>query len=239
MDNLYKKLPYIMKLDKKRRLQFETYFRSAPDWVLDTCQIVPIKKDTILVQENTPVDTIYFVVSGKIKAVDYRVLGIAYDFMRFDDVYAFGGTEVLTRDEVYRTTLQTTTDCMVLKMPRSIFEHWLDLDPRVLRIEAGNVASYLLEQARKSRACLFLQGSDRLAYILLDMYEHDAKNGVLTVKMSQNEFAELCGVSVKTVYRSLKRFEELDWISRKGNYFTLDKKQYEDCTQYMSDLVFR
>ena len=109
MDRLYEKLPYIMKVDKKRRTQFETYFRSAPDWVLDTCQIVPIKKGEILVQENAPVDTIYFVVSGTIKAVDYRVFGIAYDFMRFDDVYAFGGTEVLTRDDVYRTTLQATT----------------------------------------------------------------------------------------------------------------------------------
>ena len=124
-------------------------------------------------------------------------------------------------------------------MPRSIFEHWLDSDPRVLRIEAGNVASYLLEQARKSRACLFLQGSDRLAYILLDMYERHEKNGVLTVKLPQKEFAELSGVSVKTVYRSLKRFEELDWVTRKDNYFTINNKQYEECKKYMSDLVFR
>lgn len=232
-------LPFIKKLDKKRREQFETYFYSAPDWVLEACQFVPLKKGAILVQENTPVDTIYFVVSGEIKAIDYRVFGIAYDFMRFEDVYAFGGTEVLTKDKVYRTTLQATTDCMVLKMPRKIFEHWLDSDPRVLRIEAGNVASYLLEQARKSRACLFLQGSDRLAYILLDMYERHAKKGVLTVKLQQKEMAELCGVSVKTVYRSLKRFEELNWIRRKENYFTIDKAQYENCQKYMSELVFR
>ena len=101
------------------------------------------------------------------------------------------------------------------------------------------MASYLLEQARKSRACLFLQGSDRLAYILLDMYERDARKGVLTVKLHQKEFAELCGVSVKTVYRSLKRFEELNWISKKENYFTLNKDQYDNCKQYMSELVFR
>lgn len=239
MRNLYERFPFIKDLKPKRRQQFEEYFYGAPLWVLDSCRVVHMAKNQILVKENAIANTIYFVGSGVIKAVDYRVFGIAYDFMRFDDVYAFGGLEVLTKDRLYRTTLQTGSECVVLKMPREIFEKWLDADPRVLRLEAMNVSKYLLEQARRSRACIFLQGPDRLGYILLDMYERQQTKGILTMRIPQEELAELCGVSVKTVYRSFKLFEKNGWITRNGRIFTMNEQQYELCGKYISSIVER
>lgn len=239
MAQLEKRLPFIKEFEKKKRLQFEDYFSTAPDWVLDACGVIYLEKDSILLRENTEADTIYFVGSGLIKAVDHRVLGVAYDFMRFDDTYAFGGLEVLTKDTLYRTTLQAGSKCVVVTLPRKIYERWLDSDPRVLRIEAGNVSGYLLEQARKSRACIFLQGSERLAYILLDMYERQQRDGVLRVKISQNELADLSGVCTKTVYRSIKMFETNDWLTRKGSSFTMNEQQYQNCKRYMDSLISR
>lgn len=239
MAQLEDKLPFIKQFEQKKRIQFEEYFSTAPEWVLDACSVLYLEKDSIFVRENTAADTIYFVGKGLVKAVDYRVFGIAYDFMRFEDMYAFGGLEVLTKDELYRTTLQTGTNCIIAKIPRKIFERWLDMDPKVLRIEAKNVSTYLLEQARKSRACIFLQGSERLAYILLDMYERHQEDGVLSVKISQNELAELSGISTKTVYRSFKMFEENGWITRKGNSFTMNGQQYKECECYMDGRISR
>ncbi len=238
MERIYQKFPMIKGLEKKSRLQFEDYFSSAPDWVADACRLVELKKNEILVKENMPADTVYFVFSGNVKAVDYRIFGMAYDFMHFSDIYAFGGLEVLTKDKFYQTTLEAATDCIAIKLPRTVYEKWLAMDSRVLELEAGNVAKYLLEQGKSSRAFLFLQGADRLLYILLDMYERQQKD-VLKVNLSQTELAELSGICVKTVYRSMKTFEKNDWVTREGKRFTMNRAQYDKCEEYMSHFVLR
>ena len=239
MEDLRKTFPFLKRMPKKQRCQFEAYFSDAPEWLLNESQIVEMEKNTILVEENAPADTIYFIGRGSVKAVDYRRCGIAYDFTRFDDVYALGGLEVLTGDEKYRTTLQTMTNCTVVKIPRVIFEKWLNSDVRVMRLEARNVATYLLEQGRNSRACLFLQGPDRLAYILLDMYERYQKDGVLFVKKKRSELSDLSGLCTRTIDRAINKFEENGWITRQGIPFTMNKEQYRQCNDYISALIER
>lgn len=239
MEHLYQTFPFLKRIPKKQKEQFEQYFSNAPIWLLDAIRIVEMKKNTILVEENAPADTIYFIGRGSVRAVDYRRCGIAYDFTRFDDVYALGGLEVLTNDERYRTTLQTVTACTVVKIPRAIFEKWLNSDVKVMRLEAKNVATYLLEQGRNGRACLFLQGSDRLAYILLDMYERYQKDGVLFVKRKRSELSDLSGLCVRTINRSINKFEENGWITRQGIPFTMNKEQYKLCNEYISALIER
>ena len=92
---LYQVLPFLNEIDKKKRERFEEYFYSAPVWLMDSFQIVELDAGVVFVKENTPVDTIYIIGRGMIKATDYRIYGITYDFMRFEGVYAMGGMEVI------------------------------------------------------------------------------------------------------------------------------------------------
>ena len=88
---LYQVLPFLNEIDKKKRERFEEYFYSAPVWLMDSFQIVELDAGVVFVKENTPVDTIYIIGRGMIKATDYRIYGITYDFMRFEGVYAMAG----------------------------------------------------------------------------------------------------------------------------------------------------
>ena len=58
--------------------------------------------------------TIFFIGSGIIEAIDYRVYGTPYDFMQFNRVYAFGGMEFLMDLDKYMTTLRTVTDLSLI-----------------------------------------------------------------------------------------------------------------------------
>ena len=53
------------------------YLSNAPYWVLDSAQIVSKKKDTMFIEENTPVDFVYILLKGTVRAVDYRIKGVA------------------------------------------------------------------------------------------------------------------------------------------------------------------
>lgn len=237
MNSLYRALPFLVELDKNRREQFEEYFRSAPAWLMDSFRIVEMDKDVIFVRENATADSIYFIAKGAIKAVDYRIYGIAFDFMRFEGLYAMGGMEVVMDLDTYRTTLQTVTPCTIVKIPRDKFAEWLRTDIRALKQEAKTIGEYLLEQGRSGRAYLFLQGADRLALLLTDMYKKYARNGSLYVDGTRQELADASGLCVKTVNRAVKKFEDKGWITRRGSKFSIDDAQYRQMQIAVSRLI--
>lgn len=237
MDRLYKALPFLTELDKERREQFEEYFRSAPGWLMDSFSIMELEKDTVFVRENAPADAVYFIGKGMIKAIDYRIYGIAFDFMRFDGLYAMGGMEVVMDLFTYRTTLQTVTPCTIVKIPRDKFGEWLKTDIRALKQEAKLIGGYLLEQGRSSRAYLFLQGSDRLALLFTDLYKKYARNGVLHIDSTRQEMSDASGLCVKTVNRAVKKFVANGWVTKKGNKFTVNEEQYIQMKEAVSKLI--
>ncbi|MCC8026361.1 MAG: Crp/Fnr family transcriptional regulator [Clostridium sp.] len=237
MSSLYSVLPFLNELDKERRQQFEEYFRSAPAWLMDSFRIVNMDKDVIFVKENAPADAVFFIGKGVIKAVDYRIYGIAFDFMRFEGLYAMGGMEVVMDLDTYKTTLQTVTPCTFVKIPREKFAEWLSTDIRALKQEAKMIGEYLLEQGRSSRAYLFLQGADRLALVFMDMYKKYSKNGLLLVDSTRQALSDASGLCVKTVNRAVKKFENDGWISRQGSKITINAEQYETINAFLSKII--
>ena len=129
-------LPFLNEIEEERRKQFEEYFRTAPMWLMETFVVEELEKGTIFVQEGEPADTVFLIGKGLIKATDYRIYGINYDFTVFDKVYAFGGMEVIIDLDKYQTTLQTVTKCTVLKIPKEGFKKWLDSDITALQQES-------------------------------------------------------------------------------------------------------
>lgn len=152
---LYQVLPFLNEIDKKKRERFEEYFYSAPVWLMDSFQIVELDAGVVFVKENTPVDTIYIIGRGMIKATDYRIYGITYDFMRFEGVYAMGGMEVIMDLDRYCTTLETVTPCTIVKIAKEKYARWLNSDIRALKLEAKIMGHYLFEQGKNSRHFYF------------------------------------------------------------------------------------
>ena len=77
---------------------------NAPRWVLESTQIVKKEKNTIFVEENTPADTVYILVDGTVRAIDYRIRGVVYDYMWFHAIKVFGSMEIFFEIPLYMTT---------------------------------------------------------------------------------------------------------------------------------------
>ena len=239
MENKYlaKILPFLDEIEKDRRKQFEEYFRTAPMWLMDTFVVEELEKGTVFVQEGEPADMIFFIGKGLIKATDYRIYGINYDFTMFDKVYAFGGMEVIINLDKYQTTLQTVTECTVLKIPKEVFKKWLDSDIVALQQESRLMGEYLLEQARDSRMLLFLQGADRVAFLLMKRYRKYAQGGVLRMKGDRQELSDFTGLCVKTISRSIKKFKENGMITTQGSNIMINYEQYLRMEEMISGIL--
>ena len=230
-------LPFLSKIDNNRKKQFETYFHSAPSWLLESFTIEEMEKGTTFVREGEPVDTVYMIGKGIIKATDYRIYGIPFDFMLFSNVYAYGGMEIIMDSDTYLTTLQTVTQCTVLKIPKAHYHRWLKTDPNAMKHESKLMGEYLLEQARSSRAFVFLQGANRLAFLFIKHYEKYAENGVLVLSGERQELADFTGLCLKTISRSVQKFKTQGLLTKQGNKIMIDHKQYLQLKEIVSEIL--
>lgn len=220
--------PFLKETDNKRREQFTEYFHDAPWWLLKEFRIEKIEKDTLLVKEGEPADTIYYVIKGVVEAADYRVYGVPFNYMRFDKLYAFGGMEFMTDEDAYRTNLWTVTDCVVVKLSRTVFGKWMYSDIHAMKYEAKQICEYLLAEGRNNRLFLFMQGADRLALFLVDHYKKYHKHGWLEISAGRQSLADETGLCLRSINRSIKKFYEEGLITKKGQKILISKEQYEE-----------
>ncbi|ROR28445.1 CRP/FNR family cyclic AMP-dependent transcriptional regulator [Mobilisporobacter senegalensis] len=223
-DNVYN---FLNELHGTAKDYLNKYLSQAPDWLLDSIQIVKTKKNTTFIRENEKVDFVYILAEGIVKAIDYRFLGNSYDYMWFYPVKTFGGMEILLELDHFQTTLSTMTSCKMLVIPKNIFEKWMKSDINALSMEVKTMGSFLLEEVKRERVFLFIQGSDRVIYILTHLYEQTAIDNVCIIKVTHQDLADSTGLSIKTINRSLKKLEEEAYISRSGNKIIIKETQYK------------
>lgn len=225
------------KCDKSSREYLEQYLKNAPDWILDSFQVVRMKKGTTFIEEGEKADKVYILVKGSIIAVDYRVREMVYGFFRFRPVKAMGALEIIADMEKYMTTLITTENCVFLKIGRKQFEKWLKNDMNAFQMQTKEIGCYLTEQARKERLNVLLKATDRIALVLIRLYEIYSENGKSKIYLSRKDFMETTGLSERTVTRVLKELEGKGNITRSGWDIVLTCEQYLVLKELVDDKI--
>lgn len=216
----------IKKLRKENQVYLNRYFSNAPRWLMESFQVVRVPRAVTFVREGEKADTIYMLMKGKVVAVDYRVQEMAYGFITFDPIEVFGAMEILVEMDRYKTTLETTMNSTFLKVPRESFEKWLRNDINVFRMQTCKTCRYLIEEARKERLYVLIQGVERIYLTLYELYKAYGGENTYCMYISRKKFAEMTGLSERTITRTLKDLEEKEYISREGWNILMTYEQY-------------
>ncbi len=236
-ENYKKCVELIDSLPEENKNYINQYLNNAPRWILESMQIVRKKKNSIFIEEGAAVDYVYILVEGIVRAIDYRIFGIVYDYMWFYPVKVFGSMEILLNMKLYKTTLMTAGNCTMLVIPKSKFELWMQNDMLALHMEVESMGTYLLEQARTERVFLFLQGIDRVIYLVIRIYEQNGKKPHCQIDLTRKELAERSGLSIKTINRSIKKMEQNHYIEKLGNKILISAAQYRIMKDYLAPIV--
>lgn len=223
---LFDRFPILKDLPKEKRVQVYAHFQTAPEWLLEHLAIVTFPADTIFIREGQPARHVYVVASGAVKAIEYRVLGIQYDFIQFTKVYSMGGMEVLMDLPLYRTTLKTMEQCIAIQISREYFAQWLMSDVDALKYESKLMGEYLLEQGRLAREYMFLPGPERIAKLLIQKYDKYAEDGVLIIRSNRQTLANESGFGIKTVNRAVKSLTDGGYITKNERSIVVTHDQY-------------
>ena len=231
LDNVWKYLT------KESHIYLEKFLKNAPMWLLEEFHEVNISKDTEFVSENDPANTVYILLTGVVKATDIRVFPVVYDFIRFYPIEIFGAMEFLLREETYRTTLITVTNCKFLKLSREQFSKWVLNDINAMKMFTEAMTRYLLDQCRKERLYLFLQGEERVLLFLSDIYEKNGLADEIVINISRNDLAKGTALSVRTVNRTIKELIKEGFLVKKGRKLILPFEKYQEIKKRLSDKV--
>lgn len=206
----------IKKLGREIQIYLDRYFANAPRWLMESFQVVRVPKSVAFICEGEKADAVYILMKGKVVAVDYRVQEMAYGFIMFEPIEVFGAMEIFVEMDRYKTTLETTKDSIFLKVPRDIFEKWIKNDMNAFQMQTYKICRYLIEEARKERLYVLIQGVDRVYLTLYELYKAYGAEDTYCIYLSRKNFAEMTGLSERTITRTLKDLEEKEYISRDG-----------------------
>lgn len=242
MDITNSKIGTVLELAKsipeEKKEYMNSLFQEAPLWLMDCMSIQKYEKDEVLIRENDSVDKVFILIEGVVKAVDHRIFGIEYDYMRFTSIQIFGSMEILLDISSYKTTLNTVTPCTFLVMKAERFKEWIEKDINAMQIETKAMGSYLLEQGRRERTFLFLNGIDRLFLVFIRSYEHQRyEHKKCILSYTRQELSDCSGISIKTINRSIKKMEEEGFINRRGNKILISQEQYEQMQEYIKNII--
>lgn len=227
----------IAKLSVERQDFLKNYFKYAPQWLFDNFQVVEFPANKTFVKEGDKADVVYILLDGKVLAIDYRVFEIVYRHYEFCPIEALGSMEIIGDLEYYMTTLKTVEKSIFLKISRQIFEKWLNEDNNAYRIQSAKIERYLLKQVRRERLNVLLNGTERVAIMLVRLYEACAANDTTIICINRKEFVETTGLSDRTVTRILKDFEQKKLVSRRGWDVVVNYEQYMEIKKRIDDKV--
>ena len=194
---------------------FQGLSEDAVDPVLSRLEIVTLPRGRVVFNEGEPGDSLYIVMTGKIKlsrrAPDGRenVLAVMGPSDQFGELSVF--------DPGPRTATATAvTDVRLAKMPQSVLRPWIEAHPEIGE-QLLRVLARRLRRTNDSVADLiFTDIPGRVAKALLQMADRfgNRESDGLRVKhdLTQEELAQLVGASRETVNKALADFASRGWI---------------------------
>lgn len=224
MDELIR---FLSLLPEKKREKLERMFKNAPRWLIDSLRIRRIEKGVMFIQAGAPARTIYFLIQGKVKAVDDRYFDVVYDYTTFEAVEQFGELEFYMGTDTYVTNLVSATNCTLLEISRDMYQKWILTDSGMMLEQARGIITKLNSQSQKERDFQFLSGQERMYFILVNLYERRAKDGVCQIRMTKEELANRAGITVRTVTRILNTLADENLIERERRIITVHQEQYD------------
>ncbi len=206
--------------------QAKAFIEKIPENIKDRCKLKKIEKGKLLVLKGNNIENIYIHFQGKMQVKNEFENGFVYSFANIKPIAYIGAMEIMANKKTYSSTLQTTTECIILKMPKSDFKNWINIDQKFTLEVLHFVSKSMYEQSLKTGEVLAYPAICILTNYLINVFENEDKD-VVFLEKTREEIASILGFSVRTINRNLKELkdENLITVNRKG--ISITKEQFD------------
>ena len=211
-----------MAIDVTGVLRQTDLLRSVPAHDLEpiaaASRLRAVRRGQVLFTAGDPSDTVILVVSGRVKVVVRSADGAELTLTVVQPGGSLG--ELSVADGGPRSAdAEALEDSRVLLVPNDLIAELCSRVPSVTQALMTSVAATLRRLTEAASDLVFLDLPRRVAKVLLSQPRRD--DGVIELKMSQEELAHQVGGSRQSVNLALRGFERRGWIEVHDRAVTL------------------
>ncbi len=202
------------------------FIEKIPINIKNKCKLRKIEKGKLLVLKGNNIEYIYIHCQGKMQVKNEFENGFVYSFANIKPIAYIGAMEIMANKQTYSSTLQTTTECIILEMPKVDFKNWINTDHKLTLKVLNFVSSRMYEQSLKTGEVLAYPAICILTNYLINVFESQDKD-VVFLEKTREKIGSILGFSVRTINRNLKELkdENLITVNRKG--ISITKEQFD------------
>lgn len=197
--------------------------------ILRVAEIRRFAKNTVLLRQGERGDTLYLVLSGRVKAVLVAEDGREVTLAMLDPGEMVGEMAVFDSEETRSATVITVEASELLILSGDQFKQALQENPSIAIAVIRTLSRRLKETNNRVGSLIFLDTYSRVARYLLDLAKRQgrqlADGSVVVVRPTQQEIALYLGTSRETVSRALTDLEHQGLIRLLGRKIILYRLQ--------------
>lgn len=209
--------------------EMNEYLKNMPEYLKSTCIIRKVSPGEIIHQKNYKLDYFAFVCSGEHRVINEFENGNVYMIEKNEPIDFIGEVTILAEEEKTSVTLEATTECILLQIPRNDFEEWIKKDIHLLSLIAKKVAFKLYRSSSRNGAKLFYPANFILLEYIIQYAENNKieNNKNLIINLTREQLYEELGMSVKTINRTIKKLKEGGFIDIIKGKISINNQQLE------------
>lgn len=206
----------------------EEYLRYMPQELYHRYTIRVYPPGSIIHQKDFKLDYFGIIARGEHRVINEFENGNVFMIEKNEPIDFVGEVTILAGMERTSVTIETLTETTVIYFRRKDFEDWIAGDIHFLRLVARKVAYKLYRSSYNRGARLFYPPQ----FILLDYIlkyaaaEEIERTKAVTVRRTRQALYEECGVTVKTLNRTIKKLEEDGLVTMCRGKITMSLEQY-------------
>ena len=143
--------------------------------------------------------------------------GFSYSFASISQIAYIGVMELMADKKIYSSTLQSTTECTILEIPKEDFLNWIINDKEMMLEVLKFISRSMYDQSLKTGEGLAYPSICILMDYLINVFRSEDSE-IVFLEKSREEIGSILGFSVRTINRNLKELKEqgLVTVTRKG-----------------------
>jgi CRP/FNR family cyclic AMP-dependent transcriptional regulator len=198
--------------------------QSMPEDIWDNCSLITYKSGEKLFYQGADLTKVYLICEGIVSVYENDLSGREMQVVFLEQGGTVGEMEALIKGSTMIFSAKTATRCTLIAMSVTTFIEWMQRDINLCLMLVETLAKKV--QQASNEIVLHVQSS---AVEMLSSRLIFSEVGLL--RITRNELAQRCGVSVRTINRCVHKLAEEGYISVLHRKIYISKEQKERLAQ--------
>jgi CRP/FNR family cyclic AMP-dependent transcriptional regulator len=227
VEKIIKENPYLKKL-----------LETMPEDVKKRSILKEFYPTDILLKKDEEAKYVYLLYSGTLRVINEFPNGTVYGFAYIDSTEIIGALEILAEEKRIAATVEAVTHSIALRISKEDFIKWFESSIDFSMIMARMLAKKFYPTISKNGEVFMNSSMHSLASFIIRSVEKNIKEGKIGIINKKRQYiADELGMSLRTVYRAIKKLKEDNLITIIKGKIHVSKKQYEKLTEIIDEYI--